>query len=55
MREYTPVYNDGQCVDPGTPKTLEVLDPSTEEACAKISLGAQDKRSAIRSLSWKTA
>ena len=41
MREYTQFYINGQWVDPVTPKTLEVLDPSTEEACAKISLGSE--------------
>ena len=40
MREYTQFYINGQWVDPTTPKTLEVLDPSTEEACATISLGS---------------
>jgi len=40
MREYTQFYINGQWVDPITPKTLEVLDPSTEEACATISLGS---------------
>lgn len=41
MREYTKFYINGQWVDPVTPKTLEVLDPSTEEACATISLGSE--------------
>ena len=41
MREYTQFYINGQWVDPVTPKTLEVLDPSTEEACAAISLGSE--------------
>ena len=41
MREYTQFYINGQWVDPVTPKTLEVLDPSTEEACATISLGSE--------------
>ena len=40
MHEYTQFYINGQWVDPVTPKTLEVLDPSTEEACATISLGS---------------
>ena len=41
MHEYTQFYINGQWVDPVTPKTLEVLDPSTEEACATISLGSE--------------
>ena len=38
MREYTQFYINGEWVEPVTPKTLEVLDPSTEEPCAAISL-----------------
>ena len=34
-------YINGKWVDPVTPNTLEVLDPSTEEACATISLGSE--------------
>ena len=41
MREYTQFYINGQWVDPVAPQTLEVLDPSTEEACATISLGSE--------------
>lgn len=41
MREYTKFYINGHWVDPVTPKTLEVLDPSTEEACATISMGSE--------------
>ena len=41
MREYTKFYINGQWVDPVAPKTLEVLDPSTEAACATISLGSE--------------
>ena len=41
MREYTQFYINGQWVDPVTPKALEVLDPSTEEACATISMGSE--------------
>ena len=41
MREHTKFYINGKWVDPVTPKTLEVLDPSTEEACATISLGSE--------------
>ena len=42
MREYTQFYINGQWVDPVTPNTLEVLDPSTEAACATISLGSEE-------------
>lgn len=41
MREHTKFYINGKWVDPVTPNTLEVLDPSTEEACATISLGSE--------------
>ena len=41
MFEYTKFYINGQWVDTVTPRTLEVLDPSTEEACATISLGSE--------------
>lgn len=41
MREHTKFYINGKWVDPVIPKTLEVLDPSTEEACATISLGSE--------------
>ena len=41
MREYKQFYINGQWVDPITPKTLDVLDPATEEVCAVISLGSE--------------
>ena len=34
-------YIDGKWVDPVTPKTLEVINPSTEEPFARISLGSK--------------
>ena len=34
-------YIDGQWVEPATPNDLEVIDPSTEEPVAVISLGDQ--------------
>uniref|UniRef100_UPI003784C526 aldehyde dehydrogenase family protein n=1 Tax=Inquilinus sp. TaxID=1932117 RepID=UPI003784C526 len=40
MAHETQFYIDGAWVDPITPKTLDVIDPSTEEAFAKISLGS---------------
>ncbi|MBV9569760.1 MAG: aldehyde dehydrogenase family protein [Alphaproteobacteria bacterium] len=34
-------YIDGQWVDPATPRTLDVIDPSNEEPFARISLGSK--------------
>ena len=34
-------YIDGQWVKPSTPNNFEVIDPSTEEVCAIISLGSE--------------
>ena len=34
-------YIDGAWVDPIVPKTLDVIDPSTEQPFAKISVGAK--------------
>ena len=34
-------YIDGRWVAPATPRDLDVIDPSTEEVCATISLGDQ--------------
>ncbi|MGE0384668.1 MAG: aldehyde dehydrogenase family protein [Gammaproteobacteria bacterium] len=39
MKDYLQFYIDGQWVDPAAPRTLDVIDPSTEQPCAKISLG----------------
>lgn len=39
MREYLQFYIDGQWVDPAEPKTCDVINPATEEVCARISLG----------------
>src|SRR5665213_183164 len=33
-------YIDGRWVDPHTPRSLEVINPATEQACGQISLGA---------------
>ncbi len=41
MKERLQFYIDGKWVDPTTPKTLEVINPATEEAFAKISLGSK--------------
>ena len=39
MREYTKFYINGAWVEPSQSQSLDVLDPSTEEVCARISLG----------------
>ena len=41
MKEALQFYIDGQWVDPAEPKTLDVINPATEEAVARISLGGQ--------------
>ena len=40
MREMLQFYIDGKWVDPVTPKTLDVINPATEEVCGRISLGS---------------
>lgn len=40
MQEYLKFYINGEWVDPVTPKTLDVINPTTEEPFAKISLGS---------------
>lgn len=40
MREMLQFYIDGQWVDPVTPKTLDVINPATEEVCGRISMGS---------------
>ncbi|WP_116365109.1 aldehyde dehydrogenase family protein [Parahaliea mediterranea] len=40
MHEYTQFYINGQWVDPVTPRTLEVINPATEQACGVISIGS---------------
>jgi aldehyde dehydrogenase (NAD+) len=39
MREYTQFYIDGAWVDPIEPKTIDVLDPATEQVCGWITNG----------------
>jgi len=39
MREYLKFYIDGRWVDPAEPKTLDVINPATEQVCGKIALG----------------
>ncbi len=40
MQEHLKFYIDGEWVDPVTPKTLDVINPTTEEAFARISMGS---------------
>ncbi|MDO8288348.1 MAG: aldehyde dehydrogenase family protein [Parvibaculum sp.] len=40
MADYLKFYIDGKWVDPVTPKTLDVINPATEEAFARISMGS---------------
>ncbi|MDX2169540.1 MAG: aldehyde dehydrogenase family protein, partial [Deltaproteobacteria bacterium] len=40
MKEALKFYIDGKWVDPVTPKTLDVINPTTEEAIGRISLGS---------------
>ncbi|WP_420549661.1 aldehyde dehydrogenase family protein [Curvivirga sp.] len=41
MLDKTKFYINGEWVNPVEPKTLDVIDPSTEEACAVISMGGE--------------
>ncbi|MGD1934599.1 MAG: aldehyde dehydrogenase family protein [Candidatus Phaeomarinobacter sp.] len=41
MKEALQFYIDGAWVDPATPKTLEVINPATEEPCGTISMGSE--------------
>ena len=40
MREYMKFYIDGEWVDPITAKSLDVINPATEEVCGTISAGS---------------
>jgi len=42
MREMLQFYIDGQWVDPVTPNPFDVINPATEEAFARISLGSRE-------------
>jgi aldehyde dehydrogenase (NAD+) len=41
MRDYLQFYIDGQWVDPLEPHPFDVINPATEEVCARISLGSE--------------
>ncbi|MDB5494891.1 MAG: aldehyde dehydrogenase [Phenylobacterium sp.] len=40
MREYLKFYIDGKWVDPVEKKTLDVINPATEEVCGRIAIGS---------------
>lgn len=40
MRVYDKFYINGEWVDPVTPRSMDVINPATEEVCAKISIGS---------------
>jgi len=40
MQERLQFYIDGRWVDPLTPRTLDVINPATEEPCGRISIGS---------------
>jgi len=42
MREMLQFYIDGKWVDPQSPKTLDVINPATEEICGRISIGTAE-------------
>lgn len=49
MREYLRFYIDGAWVDPVEPRALDVINPATEEAFARISIGsAADADKAVK-------
>ena len=49
MREHLKFYIDGQWVEPAELKTLDVINPATEEVCGRIALGsAADVDKAVR-------
>src|SRR3954470_17150154 len=40
MREHLKFFIDGQWVDPVTPRTIDVINPATEEVCGRVSAGS---------------
>ena len=62
MRDYTRFYINGEWVQPAAPKPFEVINPATEEPCARISLGSAadvDKavaaaKAAFQSFGWSS-
>jgi len=48
MQQHTKFYIDGQWVEPAVPRTLDVINPSTEQPFARISMGsATDVNTAV--------
>jgi aldehyde dehydrogenase (NAD+) len=41
MTDHLKFYIDGEWVDPAKPNTIDVINPATEEPCARISLGSE--------------
>ncbi|PKV82180.1 aldehyde dehydrogenase family protein [Nocardia fluminea] len=39
MREYLKFYIDGQWVDPAEPRTMDVVNPATEQVCGTVAVG----------------
>jgi aldehyde dehydrogenase (NAD+) len=57
MREYLKFYIDGKWVDPVETKTLDVINPATEQVCGKIAVGSAadvDKAVAAAKKAFKT-
>lgn len=57
MRQYDKFYINGEWVDPAQPKSLDVINPSTEEVAGAISLGSEadvDKAVAAAKEAFKT-
>ena len=57
MRQYLKFYINGEWVDPVTPKTLDVVNPATEEVCGTIAAGSAadvDKAVAAATEAFKT-
>lgn len=57
MREYMQFYINGEWVDPIKPRSLDVIDPSTEEVAGHISLGSEadvDKAVSAATEAFKT-
>ncbi len=41
MRDYLQFYINGEWVDPAVAAPFDVVNPATEEVCARISLGSE--------------
>jgi aldehyde dehydrogenase (NAD+) len=57
MREYMQFYINGEWTDPTSPRSLDVIDPATEEVAGQISLGSDadvDKAVTAAATAFKT-